>query len=588
MKFFAELKRRNVYRVAVLYVIISWLILQVVDVFTSFMPLPDWTARLVFLLLLIGFPLALVFAWAFELTPEGIRKEGGSSDGTSAQRVGGKKASLLIYAMVIVVAAYFAWQYFGSKEPETPVPVEIRSLVVLPFEDLMNDPGQTYFVAGMHEAVISELSRIEALRVISRTSAARFEDSGKSVPEIARELGVEAVVEGSVLKAGDTVRINVQLIDAKTDRHLWAETFDRQLSDILALYADVTTEIASRIRITLSADQRAQLSSVGQVVPEAYELYLEGRFLCDNWSPQEMRQGIERLERVLQIDPDNVPALAHLALCLQYSAFFGYHPPLEVHDRSMSAAKRAVQLDGKYAEAYVALAGIQYYLEFDPKAAMKSLQKALELDPSNVRALMHASWLYGEAGIFTKAFEFNRRAIELDPLSVLVTHAMGQLYFLGRDYENAILQTRKALNLDPNDPSMHYFLALPFEQQERYDEAREALQRAIVLSEGAPLYRAALAHTFGKAGLRESATQILDELLVQESTPPFAIALAYLGLGDDEQALDWLEKSLDAMDSQIIYINRDPRFDSLRAEPRFIRMLEKIDYPPGDTPLGSG
>jgi len=247
-----------------------------------------------------------------------------------------------------------------------------------------------------------------------------------------------------------------------------------------------------------------------------------------------------------------------------------------------------VQLDGKYAEAYVALAGIQYYLEFDPKAAMKSLQKALELDPSNVRALMHASWLYGEAGIFTKAFEFNRRAIELDPLSVLVTHAMGQLYFLGRDYENAILQTRKALNLDPNDPSMHYFLALPFEQQERYDEAREALQRAIVLSEGAPLYRAALAHTFGKAGLRESATQILDELLVQESTPPFAIALAYLGLGDDEQALDWLEKSLDAMDSQIIYINRDPRFDSLRAEPRFIRMLEKIDYPPGDTPLGSG
>jgi tetratricopeptide (TPR) repeat protein len=324
------------------------------------------------------------------------------------------------------------------------------------------------------------------------------------------------------------------------------------------------------------------------VVPEAYELYLEGRFLCDNWSPQEMRLGIERLERVLQIDPDNVPALAHLALCLQYSAFFGYQSPLEVHDQSMRAAKRAVQLDGNNAEAYVALAGIQYYLEFNPKAAMTSLEKALELDPSSVRALMHASWLYGESGKFGKAFELNQRAVKLDPMSAIVTHAMGQLYFLSRDYENAILQTRKALKLDPNDPSIHYFLALPFEQQQQFEESRDALHKAIELSDGAPLYRAALAHTFGKAGLRESATQILDELLLQESTPPFAIALVHLGLGDDEQALDWLEKSFDAKDSQVIYINRDPRFDTLRTEPRFIRILEKIDFPPGDTPLESG
>lgn len=288
MLFFAELKRRNVYRVAALYVIVSWLLLQAADVFTSFLPLPDWTRGLIFMLLVIGFPVALIFAWAFELTPEGLRREVGSETDKPGSAGSRKKLDILIFGGMALALAYFALTHNWQSEPETIAPGEIRSIVVLPLDNLMNDPEQGYFVDGMHEALITELSKVKALRVISRTSAMHYKGSGKSVPEIARELGVDAVVEGSVLRAGNMVRVTAQLIEARSDRHIWADNFDRELTDILALYTDVTREIVHHIRVTLSPDEEASLTISRPVNPEVYELYLKGHHLCGNWSPQEM------------------------------------------------------------------------------------------------------------------------------------------------------------------------------------------------------------------------------------------------------------------------------------------------------------
>jgi len=588
MSFLTELKNRNVFRVAALYLVVSWLILQVVDVLMSFLPLPDWTGRLVIVLLLVGFPIALVLAWAFELTPQGVRRESKSAADTMTEGHGHRRFDLVIMGAMVVALAYFAWQHDWRGEPNGSAPGEIRSIVVLPLENLMNDPGQAYFVSGMHEALITELSKIDALRVISRTSAVRLQGGDMSVPEIGRELGVQAVIEGSVLRAGDTVRITVQLIEANTDRHLWAENYDRQLSDILALYGEVTREIARQVRVNLSADEEAKIAASRPVDPKVYELYLEGRYLCDNWSPDEMKRGIALLQEVVSRETGNATAHAQLALCLQYSAFFGYERPLDVYSRAKAAAGMAVQLDDRLAEAHVALAGVHYYMDLNPKAAMKELERALDLNPGSVKALLHSSWLLGESGRFEQAFDYNRRALSLDPLSIVVNHAVGQLFYLGRDFENAVVEYRKALEMDRTDPSLHFYLAWPLEQLGRYDEAIAHHRKAVELSGGSPLYLGGLAYAYGLAGSHAEARDILERLLQDPAAAPYDIALAHLGLGDHAQALDWLEKAYEARDSHVIYINRGPRFDPLRSDPRFIRLLQRIDFPAGDEPLPTG
>jgi TolB-like protein/Flp pilus assembly protein TadD len=588
MSFLTELKRRNVYRVAVLYLVISWLILQVVDVLMSFLPLPEWTGRLIIVLLLVGFPIALVLAWAFELTPQGVRRESSFAADAMTDGRRHRRFDLVIMGALAVALAYFAWQHDWREGPHGSEPEAIRSIVVLPLENLMNDPGQAYFVSGMHEALITELSKIEALRVISRTSAMRLQGGDMSVPEIGRELGVQAVIEGSVLRAGDTVRITVQLIEASNDRHLWAENYDRQLSDILVLYGEVTREIASQVRVNLSADEEAKIDASRPVDPEVYELYLEGRYLCDNWSPDEMNRGIALLQEVVSRDTGNAPAHAQLALCLQYSAFFGYERPLDVYSRAKAAAAMAVQLDDRLAEAHVALAGVHYYMELNPKAAKRGLERALDLNPASVKALLHSSWLLGESGQFEQAHEHNRRALSLDPLSIVVNHAVGQLFYLGRDYQSAVVEYRKVLDMDRTDPSLHFYLAWPLEQLGRYEEAITHHKKAVELSGGSPLYLAGLAYAYGLAGSRAEAMEIRERLLQDPAAAPYDIALAHLGLGDHVQAVDWLEKAYEARDSHVIYINRGPRFDPLRNDARFIRLLQRIDFPAGDEPLPTG
>ena len=278
MSFLAELKRRNVYKVAAIYIIVGWVVLQVVDLFMSFMPLPEWTSRLVFVLLAAGLPVALVLAWAIEISAAGLKLEASEEGDTAPRR---QRADLLIYSAVGVVLIIWIWNLDWWRTGSDSELTEIRSLVVLPLVNLMNDSEQAFFVEGMHEALITELSRIEALRVISRTSAMKYRDSNKSVPEIGRELGVDAVIEGSVLRSGNTVRVTAQLIAADNDRHLWADNFDRELTDILALYADVTREIVEQIRIEITPEEEARLVAPRVVDADAYELYLKGKYFCD-------------------------------------------------------------------------------------------------------------------------------------------------------------------------------------------------------------------------------------------------------------------------------------------------------------------
>jgi len=581
MSFFTELKRRHVYRVAILYVIVSWLVLQVADVLMSFLPLPEWTANLIFLLLVLGFPVAMVFAWAFELTPDGLQldhpPETEQQSNASSRTASRKKLDLMIFSAMAVALAYFVYTHEWQRDDTSNVPGEIHSIVVLPLKNLMNDPEQAYFVDGMHEALITELSRVSALRVISRTSALAFRDSGKATPEIARQLGVDAVVEGSVLRAGDKVRVTVQLIEASTDRHLWADNFDQELTDILVLYADVTRKIVDQIRITLTPQDQARLNVTSAVNPRAYELAMRGRYLCNKWSPQAMDQGIELMQQAVILDPQYAPFYSGLASCLQNSAFFGYTDTLTTLPRARSAALRAIELDADLAAAHVALASILYYMEYKPEAAEQALKRALKIEPANLDGLIYLSWLLGETGRFDEAMIPTQLAIQIDPLSKAGHQALGELYYLQRDYEEAIIAFEKALEIQQDDPALYQVIGWANQQMGQYEQAITQHRKAVALSQRHPLYLSDLGYALGMAGQGEEALGILTEIQQADGATPYHLALVHLGLGNIDQTLEALEKAYTLREGYLVYIIKGPRFDPLRKEQRFKNLLNKFE-----------
>jgi TolB-like protein/Tfp pilus assembly protein PilF len=580
MSLIAELKRRNVFRVGAAYAIVAWLLVEVASVVLPTFKAPEWVMQVFTFLVILGFPLALIFAWAFELTPEGIKRETAVDSAESITRVTGRKLDFAIIGLLAVALLYFAFTHDWSSKQGTVAPREITSIAVLPLHNLMNDPQQDYFVDGMHEALIAELSRIQALKVISRTSAMRYRNAEKSVPEIALELGVDAVVEGSVLRAGNTVRVTAQLIEARSDHHLWADSFDRELSDILALHSDLAQAIVGEIRVAVTPEEESRFAYSGSVNPEVYELYLKGRYLCGKWAPEEMASGIRYLQQALEIDPGYAPGHAELASCYTDTAFFEYLPPLEVYPMAKVAALRAVELDDRLAEAHTALGAVYYQMDWKFPDSEKAFKRAIELNPNSWRTLVYYAWMLGETGRFEEAMVQARRVQALDPLSVLANVAVAEIHYLSRNYDEAIKEYSKNLDLSPNDPGVYYFLAWPYEQKGMFEKATALLEKAVALSEGAPVHLAALGHTNALAGKRDEALKILERLQ-NPSAPmppsPFHIAVVHIGLGNDDSAFQWLEEAFRERALQLIYLKAGPKFDRLRSDPRFDDLLRRLN-----------
>jgi adenylate cyclase len=578
MSFFAELKRRNVYRVGALYVVSTWLILQVADVVISMLDLPAWTGKLTLLLLAIGFPIALILAWAFELTPEGVVREVPHNQAVlePARR---RKIDYLIVGILLAAITWFAWQHDWGGGPGVAETTEIRSLVVLPLVNLMNDAEQAYFVEGMHHELITELSRISALRVISRTSANRYRETDLPLPEIASELGVDAVVEGSVLRAGNTVRINVQLIDARNDQNIWGDQFDRDLGDILTLYSDVTRRITEQVKVQVSDTEQAHLAATERVDAESYDRFLRSAALCDRWSAQPMLRGIEQLRELTRTDPDNARAHAALALCLQYAAFFDFLVNQDIREEALSAANRAVTLAPELTVAQVAKGGTYWYLDFNATTAIQALEAALAINPADTRALIHYSWLMSESGLHEQALEAAHTAVSADPFNNGAQQALGQAYYLARDFEASLKPFMEAIELNPGDPSFYVYPAWAYTQLGRTDEALELLETAVELSDGAPFHLAEYGMALGFAGRKEEAEAVLkrlEGLQGAQAASPFHFAQVHLALGNVEAALVGLEAAYEARDNGLFYIGYGAQFDGLRKEPRFQALIERM------------
>jgi TolB-like protein/Flp pilus assembly protein TadD len=580
MGLLSELKRRNVIKVAIAYAIAAWLLIEVTATTFPLLRLPDWTGTFVTVLLMIGFPVALIFAWAFELTPEGLKREKDVDRSQSITYSTSRKLDFVIIGAMGVALIYFAATHdWGGKQGPVE-PGEITSIVVLPLDNLMNDPQQDYFVDGMHEALIAELSKIRALKVISRTSALRYRNAEKSAPEIARELGVDAIVEGSVLRSENTVRVTAQLIDARNDRHLWADNFDQELRDILALHSDVAESIVSEINVAVTPEEELRIANSASVKPEVYELYLRGRYLCQKWTSEEMATAIRYLQQAIERDPGYAPAYAELAMCYGDSSFFEYLPPLEVYPMATAAAVRALEIDDALAEAHTALGAIYYQMDWKFLEAEKAFKRALELNPNNSRTLIYYAWMLGETGRTEEAMVPAKRAQELDPFSVLANVAVAEAFYLSRNFDQAIKEYSKNLDLSPNDPGVHYFLAWPYEQKGMFEKAIALLEKAVMLSEGAPVHLAALGHTNALAGKRDEALKILEQLQDSSATLPpssFHLALVHIGLGNDDRAFQLLEEAFRERAFHFIYLIADPKFDRLRSDPRFDDLLHMME-----------
>ena len=458
-------------------------------------------------------------------------------------------------------------------------PPQIDSVAVLPLDNLSGDPAQEYFSDGLTEELICAVSRIASLRVISRTSVMQFKGSRKSLPAIAKELDVDAVVEGSVARSGQKVRITVQLILAADDRHLWSGRYERDLRDILQLQAEVAQSIASQIN-KLVDPEHAYPERARQVHPQAYEACLKGVFLRDKMTPADLEKSVGFFTQSIQLDPDYAKAYAELSRSYFYLGLFGMGPPAEMFPKARLNAEKALKLDETAAAAHVALAAAHVFYDWDWAAAEAESKRAVELSPGE--SVTHANYAdyLSIRGRHSEAIAVYSRVLELDPISRVCNGHFGLILYRGRRYDESIAQCQKALEIDPQYANALWFLALSLEQKGDLTGAIANLEKAVSLT-GGPHFRALLGRAYALAGEKTKALNILHDLTAlsqQRYVSPFDIAVVHAGLGDRTSVFQSLEQAYQQRVFRIIELTM-PMFDPLRSDPRWQDLVQRIGIP---------
>lgn len=486
----------------------------------------------------------------------------------------GRLAAFLALAFALVLAIPITMKLSQRSAPR--VRSQIRSLAVLPLENLSGDSRQDYFADGMTDELISRMARSVGLRVISRTSTMQYKGTHKSLPEIAKELGVDGVVEGSVARAGDRVRISAQLIDASADQHLWTGSYNRSIHDILALQDEVAEEIANQIQVHLTPVE----STKRTVDPQVYEAYLEGRYLWNKRTPEDTRAALARFQKALAIDPKYAPAYAGVADCyMTLGPSLNAIPTMDALAQARTAVIKALQLDPNLAEAHATLAEIGLIGEWNWTLAETEIKKALELNPGYATAHHWYGFYFGYQGKPEEARKEMERARELDPLSPIIQTNVGWTYYIARDYNKSIQVLQTVLEQNPDFWVARFGLGSSYVQKREYAQGIEELQKAVQLSHYDSSTLSSLAYAEAVAGRRSTAEKILQELLQrtgQREAAPADLAIIYIGLGDRNKALDLLERACQEHAESLLLLKADPWFDSLRAEPRFQKLLRKI------------
>lgn len=542
VQFFRELKLRGVVRMTAFYVIGSWVVLQVADLLFPALGVQDAAIRFVWLAVVLGFPLAVFFSWRYDVTARGItRTVRGDITGVDAAL---RKTDYVVLLILLFIAVFTVSSMTGRVlqeqaaldiAPETRA-IQSNTVAVLPLEDLSSDPDQAYFASGMYDTLISSLCKVTALRVTSRTSASRL-DTNLTVPMIGRRLGVAYVIEGSVTREANQVRITVQLIDAAADQHVWAETYERDFVDVISVQADVARAVARAIQVKLSEQDEIGLSRSLQIRPQTFEAYLRAMFQFRKESRRAYRRGIEILETALENDPTNGLAYAGLA---QGYAELGHSPyPVQgAYKRAKAAADKALELDDMLAEAHLAAGMYKSYYEYDWEGAEREYRRAIELNPSLADAWYHLAWLLELLGRDEEAIAAGERTVELSPLSSFYTSWLASQYRDAGQFEHAIDLAESVLEVSPEYPVAWMVLGNAYAETGRFDQAIAAHEE---IADSA-FWSWTLATTYARAGQAGRARAIAESIEPKDDNA-FPLVLIYSALGDKEEALHWMQRA---------------------------------------------
>jgi TolB-like protein/Tfp pilus assembly protein PilF len=580
--FFVELKRRNVYKVAVAYVVAGWALSQgIAQVFPVF-DVPNWVVRLLVMLIILGLPVALVLTWMFEITSEGIlRTEMADAMPGVVQR----KKHAWIYVVVIGGLVSIGLFLLGRYTAQTPRQneeaggvISAKSIAVLPFDNLSGDPDNAYFTEGVQDEILTRLAKVADLKVIARTSTQKFKSAPENLPEIAKQLGVLNILEGSVQKANDQVRVNVQLINALTAAHVWADTYDRKSTDIFAVESEIAKSVADALQAKLTGAEKSSIVKAPTADPEAYELYLKGRFFWNKRSGADLRKAIEYFDQAIAKDPNYALAYAGLADSYLLLPNYGSASTQESLPPARAALNKALELDDSLAEAH-ASSGLLATFECRLERAITDFERAIQLKPNYATA--HHWLMFGRLalGHLDQAVEEGKRALKLDPLSPIINADFAWTFFCARRFDEAERQARKTLEIDPQFFLAHYYLGQVLQFKGQLTEAIAEFQKAVDLN-GDPDSLGMLGQAYARNGQKDEAQKVLVRLNEEAKSryvAPYSTALVYLGLGDKERALDELERAYQRGDTNYLFVIRvDPMLDDLRGHPRFDALVQKI------------
>ena len=576
--FFAELKRRNVYKVAVAYAVVGWLVIQVSSTVLPTFHAPEWVVQTLVVLVAIGFPIALVIAWAFELTPEGLKR----ADDVDLAMKRRPKSHAWIYVVavgaVLSIGLFMLGRYGFREKNSSTVELPAKSIAVLPFDNLSEDKSNAYFAEGVQDEILTRLAKVADLKVISRTSTQHFKSAPDNLPQIAKQLGVMNILEGSVQKANDQVRVNVQLINALTDAHLWAETFDRKLTDIFAVESEIAKTIAETLQAKLTGSEKTAMSKKPTANPEAYELYLKGRFFWNKRTSADLRKAVDYFNQAIAKDSNYALAYAGLADAFAMYPDYGVEAPADAYPRAKSAAMKALELDNTLGQPHAALGLVYANFEHDFAKSIGEFERAAQLDPNYATAHQWINTGLEPTGQFDRSIAETKHAIELDPLSLIINADLAYSYFNARRFDDALAQSQKTLEIDPSFHVARGYLGLALQFKGQLAEAIPEFRTAAA-SNDEPFSQALLGQALARAGMRDEAQRILsrlEERARDHFVTGWSLAVIRLALGDKEGALAALDLALQQHAPEIVLIKYDPLFDDLRGDPHFEALVQKV------------
>ena len=576
--FLAELKRRNVYKVAIAYGVVAWLLIQIATQVFPFFEIPNWTVRLVVLLVVIGFPVAVIIAWAFELTPEGLKR----AEDVDLAMKRRPKSHAWIYVVAVgaglSIGLFMLGRYGFREKNSSTVELPAKSIAVLPFDNLSEDKSNAYFAEGVQDEILTRLAKVADLKVISRTSTQHFKSAPDNLPQIAKQLGVMNILEGSVQKANDQVRVNVQLINALTDAHLWAETFDRKLTDIFAVESEIAKTIADTLQAKLTGSEKTAMSKKPTANPEAYELYLKGRFFWNKRTSADLRKAVDYFNQAIAKDSNYALAYAGLADAFAMYPDYGVEAPADAYPRAKSAAMKALELDNTLGQPHAALGLVYANFEHDFAKSIGEFERAAQLDPNYATAHQWINTGLEPTGQFDRSIAETKHAIELDPLSLIINADLAYSYFNARRFDDALAQSQKTLEIDPSFHVARGYLGLALQFKGQLAEAIPEFRTAAA-SNDEPFSQALLGQALARAGMRDEAQRILsrlEERARDHFVTGWSLAVIRLALGDKEGALAALDLALQQHAPEIVLIKYDPLFDDLRGDPHFEALVQKV------------